>query len=119
MPRINSKISPTNKSHPAEKVVKNMTSASASTLAPSSPSFMNTVKEGFSFGIGSAVARNVVDRIMSPSSVSGPSETLVSKKEKCFDEKELFNKCIIDAENNWECFSYQQAYANCMKNSLS
>ena len=39
----------------------------------SNPSFMQTVKQGFSFGVGTSLARNMVDSIFGSSGASGPS----------------------------------------------
>jgi hypothetical protein len=57
------------------------------------PSMMDTIKEGFSFGVGTSIARNVVDRVMGPSSVAPNSE-----KKPTFE----FQQCMEDSAHNYE-----------------
>lgn len=51
-------------------------------------SFTQTMKDGFAFGAGSAVARTVVDRMFSPS-VPATQQT-----KSCEDRLTAFNHCI-------------------------
>jgi hypothetical protein len=42
---------------------------------PQQQSFLNTVKEGFSFGIGSSIAHNIVNRVFGSSSPAATSSS--------------------------------------------
>jgi len=51
------------------------------------PSFVGTIAEGFAFGTGSSIARNVVNNVMgdSPSSNNSSPETLCESYRKILD----------------------------------
>lgn len=79
------------------------------------PSFTQSVKEGFSFGLGASVARNVVDRMF-----SGPSKTPVDvrtgstqpvEQKSCSELFEKFKTCS-DTEN---CTKMFQEYQICLE----
>lgn len=61
------------------------------------PSMMDTIKEGFSFGIGTSIARNVIDRVMGPSTAS-VQPTIVPEKKPTFE----FQQCMEDSAHNYE-----------------
>jgi len=53
------------------------------------PTLGQTIKEGFGFGLGSSIARNIVDRVFSPIDKSlTEKKTLIKSKEymQCMDE---------------------------------
>lgn len=74
----------------------------------SNPSFMQTVKEGFSFGIGASIARNVVDRIFG-STTSTPRidpPATVDPKPVIGENQHLYHKCIQDGGKHETCKDY-------------
>jgi len=72
-------------------------------LVQNKPSLTDIVKEGFAFGVGSSVARNVIDRFMAPSQVK-PIDTKVDKPEP-FE----YIQCMQDSAFNHEaCKNYLQ-----------
>ena len=67
------------------------------------PSMMDTMKQGFAFGIGSSIARNLFDSKSKPKD----ENVIVSKNEitnepKLTTEKmyELYNKCLENNDRN-------------------
>jgi hypothetical protein len=61
---------------------------------------MDTIKEGFSFGIGSAVARKVVDGIMPSQPQQQQQQPPVAEKEK--HPTLEFQQCMEDSAHNYE-----------------
>jgi hypothetical protein len=88
MPRSNNKINtvPSN-IIPSNKVPSNIVPSniipsnkiSSNIIPTNTPSMMNTLKEGFSFGIGSAIAHNTINSLFSSKPVPNNCEFL--KKE--------------------------------------
>ncbi len=108
---------------------------SAPSLAPSSGGFLSTMAEGFSFGIGSSVARNIVDRIFSPSTTvnsSGsmihstllaPNEQKVAATQSYLKEESSTkvgsNHICTDLEKSWkECMSMNNQDLNICKQAF-
>ena len=81
--------------------------AAAATAVPATPSFGQTLKEGFAFGVGSSIARTMIDSALTR---LGPAEPVVSTKDiaKC-NERALSNKCASMADTQ------RQAWIQCMK----
>ncbi len=86
-------------------------------MQSSSPSFMQTVKEGFSFGVGASIARNIVDRVFGSSSPPVPSPPAapaipsmpvqpVEPKVKIGEDQHLYHKCIQDGGKHETCKDY-------------
>lgn len=75
--------------------------------APAAPSFGQTLKEGFAFGVGSSIARTMIDSALTR---MGPEEPVVSTKDiaKC-NERALSDKCASMAD------THRQAWVQCMK----
>jgi hypothetical protein len=72
-------------------------------LVQNKPSLTDIVKEGFAFGVGSSVARNVIDRFMTPSQAK-PIDAKVDKPEP-FE----YIQCMQDSAFNHEaCKNYLQ-----------
>ena len=66
-------------------------------------SLTDIVKEGFAFGVGSSVARNVIDRFMAPSQTK-PIDTKTEKPQP-FE----YMQCMQDSAYNHEaCKDYLQ-----------
>jgi len=94
---------------------KNSFSSAAVVSAPA-PSFGQTLKEGFAFGVGSSIARTMIDSAfsrMGPSSaepVRVPSLVVATNDDigSC-NERGLSNKCANLAD------STRQAWVKCMK----
>ena len=61
------------------------------------PSLLHTVKEGFGFGIGSSIARNMVDRVFGSFSSSKSSLTKLTE----------YTQCIQEGGNEEVCKQYQ------------
>ena len=65
------------------------------------PSFGQSVKEGFSFGFGASIARNVVDRLFgaSPPTVTTPSKTPL-------EDQLAYQQCLKDGGDHEKCKEY-------------
>lgn len=75
-------------------------------LPSHSPSMVDTMKQGFSFGVGSSIAHNMVNTIFSSKNKDEtvkPNE--ITNETKLTTEKmyELYNKCIDKNDNNIDC----------------
>ena len=57
-------------------------------FTPTTPTFTQTMKDGLAFGAGAAVARNLVDRMMSPQT------TVPVQTKSCETQLTAFNQCI-------------------------
>lgn len=72
------------------------------------PSFGQTVKEGFSFGIGASVARNVVDRIFG-SAQTTPQMTVpktLGPSKVPLEEQVAYQQCLKDGGDHEKCKDY-------------
>jgi len=69
------------------------------------PSFAQTLKEGFAFGIGSSVARTAVDRLF----------TTKEEKVDCYDEKRGFELCVLVEGNESFCIDEKNRYKKCLQ----
>lgn len=102
---------------------KSTLSAPVSSSVPSSGGFLSTMAEGFSFGVGSSVARNIVDRIFSPSSTSSGSMIHSSKlgsNHICTDLEKSWSECM--SMNNQDlniCRKAYEDYEACKRNVYS
>jgi hypothetical protein len=95
MPRQNStKISPLKSK---STIISNPTSS----IAPKNNTLFSSIKEGFGFGIGSTIARNMVNSVMNPTPINLPN---------CIEYK----KCL-ESNNKYECFGNldQKEYLEC------
>lgn len=103
MPRSNS---------PTKKVVTTVSSVPSTPVTV--PSFTQIIKEGFAFGAGSSIARNVIDRIMSPSQTLPPSRVC---HEPCIIEKRAYDNCVLAHDSEVFCGDAQRSLENCMDNN--
>jgi len=77
--------------------------------APSSshsPSMVDSVKQGFSFGVGSSLAHNMVNSIFYSKNKDETENTKeITNETKLTSEKiyELYNKCLEKNDNNIDC----------------
>jgi hypothetical protein len=61
------------------------------------PTLLHTIKEGFGFGIGASIARNIVDRTFG--SFSAPKTPLIKSTE--------YTQCIQEGGDEEVCKQYQ------------
>jgi hypothetical protein len=72
------------------------------------PSMLDTVKQGFSFGVGSSIAHNMMNSIFNS---KNKDETINTKEIKLTNEPkltndkvyELYNKCLEKKDNTINC----------------
>ena len=69
------------------------------------PSFAQTLKEGFAFGVGSSVARTAVDRFF----------TAKEDKADCYDQKRAFDLCLLVEGNESFCVDEKNRYKTCLQ----
>lgn len=76
------------------------------------PTFASTMLQGFGFGVGSSVARNVVDRAFDS---SANVLTIEKPKQECQLMWENFNTCL---QNSGEpsCNYFYKDFIECIKN---
>lgn len=84
-------------------VPKTLSSAAAPRPMPSAPlqqapSVTDSIKQGFSFGIGSAIAHNMVNRVFSKPEAPQPITKPASDK-----MYELYNQCMEKNDKNVNC----------------
>ena len=86
--------------------------------APSSGGFLSTMAEGFSFGVGSSVARNIVDRIFSPS-VPATIPKTTSNNSYCTDLEKSWSECMnMNNQDLNICKKAFEDYELCKKNYI-
>lgn len=73
------------------------------------PSFAQTLKEGFAFGVGSSVARTAIDRMF------------LTKDESidCYDKKRSFDLCLLVEGNESFCVDEKNRYKRCLELSIN
>lgn len=72
---------------------------SPSSPSPSSPSLLSTVKEGFAFGVGSSIARNVIDNMFD----KDKDKAEVPQEKKTVENKDVFklyNDCMENSDKD-------------------
>lgn len=78
------------------------------------PSLMQTLKEGFAFGAGSSIARNVIDRMMPAAQILPPSRVC---HEPCLLELKEYENCILTQDNEAFCGYKRASYNDCKEKS--
>ena len=68
------------------------------------PSFGQSVKEGFSFGIGTSIARNVVDRLFG--TALPLSKPVVTPSKPPLEEQLAYQQCLKDGGDHEKCKDY-------------
>lgn len=76
------------------------------------PSLMQTLKEGFAFGAGSSIARNVIDRMMPAAQTLPPSRVC---HEPCLLQLKEYESCILTQDNEAFCGDKRASYRDCMQ----
>lgn len=78
------------------------------------PSLMQTLKEGFAFGAGSSIARNVIDRMMPTAQTLPPSRVC---HEPCLLQLKEYENCILSQDNEAFCGDKRASYNDCKEKS--
>jgi hypothetical protein len=74
-------------------------------IRPQAPSLLQTMQEGLAFGVGSSVARNIVDRFLQPS---------LPLRSTCLDEHSAFDKCILTHNEVGLCLDENDRLKRCI-----
>ncbi len=79
------------------------------------PSMLDSIKQGFSFGVGSSIAHNMMNSIFG----SKNKDEHINKKEVSDETKlttdkiyEIYNKCLEKNDNNIDCTLILQNISN-------
>ena len=81
-------------------------------IAETQPSFSSTLLQGFGFGIGSSVARNVVDRAFDSTAIV---DTVDKPKQDCILMWENYNTCLRNSDVQ-SCNYFYKDFLQCIKN---
>lgn len=77
-------------------------------------SFGQVMKDGFAFGVGSSIARTVVDSVLGLSSASSSAAAPVpSVKKTCPELEAEFNSCIRGQLPEHTCQDFLERYNQC------
>jgi hypothetical protein len=104
--RQNSKSSPAPKYSPVPSL-----SPVPAPIQSSSPSMMDTMKQGFAFGIGSSIAHNIFDsKPNSKNKDENINKNEITNEPKLTTDKmyELYNKCLENNDRNIDCTTILQ-----------
>ena len=82
--------------------------------APQPPSLIQTLKEGFAFGAGSSIARNMIDRMMPTAQTLPPSRVC---HEPCLLQLKEYENCILSQDNEAFCGDKRASYNDCKQKS--
>ena len=77
------------------------------------PSMLQTVKEGFSFGVGSSIAHTMVGRLFGSSSQIHP-QAPTAPVDSCYKERRDYETCILN-EDIYRCNDKQETYTLCIQ----
>ena len=84
-----------------------------------SPTFMDTIKQGFGIGLGAEVGRKVVDKVIdSTSSNNIINEKTPEKSLSCQEETSNMKQCLMFS-NSFGCSDEIDTYTQCVKNNIS
>jgi len=75
-------------------------------IRPQDPSLLQTMQEGLAFGVGSSVARNMIDRVLQPS--ASVPRTI------CTDEHAAFDKCVMTNDDVRFCIDAHETFKKCL-----
>ncbi len=100
------------------------TSSPTTTSSSSSGGFFDSITQGFGFGMGSSIGRNMIDGIMnrpvslgssySSSTLTNTKENIVEKK-TCEDLVKTFRECMTMNSTNFNiCSQAYKEYNDCM-----
>ena len=108
MPRsTNSKLSQTKQNIPPPRRAPSPAHMPSSTNTPlksnsEPPSMVDSMKQGFGFGVGSAIAHNL---FRTNNKDESPKKNEITTEPKLTNDKiyELYNKCLEKNDNNIDC----------------
>jgi len=80
------------------------------------PTFASTMLQGFGFGIGTSVARNVVDKAFD-SSVCDAIPNVEKPKQDCILMWENYNTCLRNSDVQ-SCNYFYKDFLQCIKNDV-
>jgi hypothetical protein len=84
-----------------------------------SPTFMDTVKQGFGIGLGAEVGRKVVDKVIeNTSSDSVTNEKISENSMTCEEETSNMKHCLMFS-NSFNCNNEIDTYTQCVKNNIN
>jgi hypothetical protein len=86
-------------------------SPSPAPIQSSSPSMMDTMKQGFAFGVGSSIAHNIFDsKPNSKNKDENINKNEITNEPKLTTDKmyELYNKCLENNDRNIDCTTILQ-----------
>lgn len=93
------------------------TPSSVPSSLPSSGGFLSNMVDGFSFGVGSSVARNIVDRIFTPSPSRVSSSVTPLPHKQCEELEKSWNECMnLHNQDNNICRKAFEDYETCKRN---
>ncbi len=81
-------------------------------IMPTQPSFTQSVKEGFSLGIGVNLANRVVNSVFGPPASSHVAQTT---KDSCHQLSEQYNTCVMEKRSVEECTKILDTLNACYK----
>jgi hypothetical protein len=84
---------------------------------PSTPSFGQTLKEGFALGTGSAIAHRVVSSVLGAPTVTMNSPSEKKIESPCEKERVAFESCMKFKSADDFCGNEQLGYTACLRNS--
>lgn len=98
----------TNRTNSKLSVPKETIPVPAPSSPSHSPSMVDSMKKGFSFGIGSSIAHNMTNTIFNSKNKDETGNTKeITNETKLTSEKifDLFNKCLENNDTNIDCNS--------------
>jgi hypothetical protein len=95
-------------------VVYSPPSSSITSLTPPAPTFGQTLKEGFAFGTGSALAHRFFNPFPTATASTTPGITPQTKK-PCEAEQIAFETCLKTQSMDTFCGNEQLAYTSCIR----
>jgi len=86
-------------------VVAHKPVAPPAVIRPQAPSLFQTMQEGLAFGVGSSVARNMIDRLLQPG----------SPPKLCTEEQGAFDKCVLRHDDVGFCMDAHDTLKKCIQ----
>lgn len=82
--------------------------------APSTPTFGQTLKEGFALGTGSAIAHRVVSSVFGAPTINVQSSSQ-TVQQPCEKERTAFENCMKTKSTDDFCGEQQMSYTQCLR----
>lgn len=80
-----------------------------------SPSMWSSVKQGFGWGVGTSIARNIFGGNSTETIVKETKVEVPVKQEKCFSENDIFKRCLQE-QGSGMCFQQEELLKKCLEN---